>query len=85
MAPKWAVEIERAQVLTHYCLGGKLFARTKFGDECFGCRIATQPCSDCYVIQGQYHVPGCDVEECPNCHTQLLSCECDIGDIGLAV
>lgn len=35
-----------------------------------------QRCHDCNVEQGGYHHPGCDVEECPECHTQLISCGC---------
>lgn len=33
-------------------------------------------CPDCNVASGGYHHPGCDNEECPNCHLQLLSCSC---------
>jgi hypothetical protein len=66
----------------HYRIGGELFDRIKYGDECFGLRAATTPCHDCAVTEGQFHVPGCDVEECPNCHAQLLSCDCDVWDIG---
>jgi hypothetical protein len=82
MAQKRPAKIDRAQTLKHYRIGGELFARIKYGDECFGWRVATTPCHDCAVTEGQFHVPGCDVEECPNCHTQLLSCECDVWDVG---
>lgn len=33
-------------------------------------------CPDCNVSKGGYHHPGCDNEECPNCHLQLISCPC---------
>jgi hypothetical protein len=79
-----ATQIERAQSLTHYRIGGELFARIEYGAECFGWRIATTPCYDCGVTEGLLHIPSCDVEECPNCHTQLLSCDCDLGDTGSA-
>ncbi len=34
-------------------------------------------CHDCRVLIGGYHHSGCDIEECPVCHRQLISCECD--------
>jgi len=33
-------------------------------------------CHDCNVQVGGLHHPGCDVEECPVCHGQLISCGC---------
>lgn len=34
------------------------------------------PCHDCNVTKGQYHHLGCDMEECPRCGGQLISCDC---------
>lgn len=36
----------------------------------FGC------CPDCGVKPGEIHDFGCDVEECPRCRWQLITCEC---------
>ena len=36
-------------------------------------------CHDCGIImnQGNYHHFGCDIEECPVCKTQIISCNCE--------
>lgn len=33
-------------------------------------------CRVCGVTFGNYHHPGCDMEECPNCGGMLSSCHC---------
>lgn len=37
---------------------------------------AYKKCHDCGVTDGNYHHPGCDVERCPRCRGQLISCGC---------
>jgi len=33
-------------------------------------------CHDCGTKEGRLHIPGCDMERCPRCGGQLISCDC---------
>src|SRR5262245_27108793 len=33
-------------------------------------------CHDCGTKEGQLHILGCDMERCPFCSNQLISCQC---------
>lgn len=37
---------------------------------------SSDDCHDCNVNAGQFHHPGCDMERCPKCNGQLISCGC---------
>ena len=66
-----------AQEVTEYDIGG--YGEEKRGGGSWHIRNdgSTQPCHDCGVQVGQFHVPGCDIEECPKCGGQSISCNCD--------
>lgn len=37
-------------------------------------------CGDCGIQSGGFHHLGCDLEDCPRCHRQLISCGCPFAD-----
>ena len=39
-------------------------------------------CDDCGVEPGGLHHLGCDLQPCPSCHRQLLSCGCPFDELG---
>ena len=49
--------------------------RIRWGDEGDGW-AGDSPCHDCAALPGHYHHHNCDMERCPSCGDQLLSCGC---------
>jgi hypothetical protein len=76
MTPDWPAKIEAAQNVSSRTIQDKVYSRVRFGDEQKDWRAEQRPCRDCGVVKGQYHVPGCDVDECPACGGQAITCDC---------
>jgi len=54
---------------------GRLIPMIPYGAEPGG-PVRADRCGDCGVFRGGWHHPGCDLQRCPACLGQLLSCDC---------
>jgi len=60
--------------LKHILIGNKVYLRdTRYFDY-------NKRCHDCNIInkKGNVHHHGCDIERCPKCKGQLISCGCNV-------
>jgi hypothetical protein len=56
---------------------GAVHDRRRWGDEKrWPSPKQGERCGDCNVLPAQIHHMGCDIEECPQCSRQLISCDC---------
>lgn len=53
-------------------IDGKWFSRIRSNQK---------RCHDCGIAFYGIHHAGCDMERCPKCKGQMLSCNCDKGDL----
>jgi len=71
------------RLVARIALATKLYGRaTDEVVERIKSRLATEEirtdhrCADCDVEVGEFHLPGCDIERCPCCEAQAISCGC---------
>jgi len=58
-------------------LRGRVYERLRYGREATGyAPVVPARCHDCNVAPMGIHHAGCDVERCPRCAGQLVSCDC---------
>lgn len=58
-------------------IDGRLYDAIKFGDDKDNFDIPIGVCHDCGAKLGEFHHDNCDMEECPCCGFQLISCDCN--------
>jgi len=78
MSRSWPAEVMAAHELTTVELHGKEFERLRRGVDWPS--LGEYPCHDCGIVDGQLHVPNCDIETCPRCFGQLITCGCLWGE-----
>lgn len=78
ISAEWRGRIARAQDTKTYRIDGQDLARVPWGSEPpipdLPVDQADALCGDCGVMRGQLHVPTCDMERCPACGEQYISC-----------
>ena len=74
----WPEYIKKDQKRSYYLIDDKKYERVKYGDEKDDWGADKHPCGDCGVLKGQFHASLlCDMEECPCCGGQVISCDCE--------
>jgi hypothetical protein len=68
--------LERSCTLERVILVDGSYERVRFGTETGRWRVRGETCGDCGAPRGGFHHPGCDMEVCPRCRRQAITCGC---------
>ena len=74
ISSEWEAEFKRAQAVTQLVINSRELERVRYGEEE---TVRDLPkCEDCSAPKGSLHLFGCDLEECPRCGGQIITCDC---------
>ena len=75
---RWSGDEKPAQNPMQFVINGQEFDRVPYGS---GSDDLKHPnCDDCGVRRGALHQIGCDLEPCPRCGCQAITCDCFYDD-----
>jgi hypothetical protein len=72
-SPGWQSAFRRTQSVTQLVINSREYGRVRYGDE--EDALQHSKCDDCGVLRS-FHLLGCDLEQCPRCLGQIISCDC---------
>jgi len=72
----WSRRIREAQRDRTRAINGRTYQRIPYGREGGPWAPESRTGGDGPASRGQLQVPGCDIERCPACRGQMMSCGC---------